>query len=58
VPLQVEDVHHAFPDHLTFEGLSDGHGLGKHGAAGVLRLHRFLELIAFCGGRHISDVPR
>jgi hypothetical protein len=33
---QIEDVNHALPDRLAFEGLAHGHGLGQRGRAAVL----------------------
>jgi len=44
---QVEDVHHAFPYHLTLECLANGHGLGERRGAAVHALNGFAELVDF-----------
>jgi hypothetical protein len=43
---QVEDVHHAFPYGLAFEGLADGDGLSELGRASVYALNSLFDLLA------------
>ena len=52
---QIEDVHHAFPYGLTFEGLMDGNGLGELGGAAMHVFDSFSELIGFNFG-HICRI--